>query len=91
MQHLGRDLDIAEDDHLADRGDGDPVGLLALDRDDQVLGAAADVGAWLLQVEHGLLVVQGDDAGERDPGGVASPTPKAVPAARARALSAGSG
>ena len=69
MQHLGRDLDIAEDDHLPDRGHRDPVGLLAVDRDDQVLGAAADVGAWLLQVEHGLLVVQGDDAGERDPGG----------------------
>ena len=45
VQHLGRDLDVAEDDYLADRGHRDPVDLLAFDRDDQVLGAAADVGA----------------------------------------------
>ena len=61
VQYLGRDLDIAEDDYLPDGSHRDPVCLPAVDRDDQVLGAAADVGAWPLKIEHGLLVIHGDD------------------------------
>ncbi len=63
LQGLGGDLDVAEDDDLADRGDRDAVDLRAVMADDQMLAPLADVRAGLVQVEHGAVVVLGHDAG----------------------------
>ena len=64
LQGLGRDLDVAEDDDLADRRDRHALGFRAVLADDQVLAPLADVRAGLLKVEDRSFVALRQNAGD---------------------------
>ena len=59
-------MHVAEDNHLADRGDRYALDFLAVLADDQMLAAFADVGAGLLKIEDGSFVALRQDT--RDAG-----------------------
>jgi hypothetical protein len=52
VQHSGADLDLAEDDHLVNRGDRGLPGLHGVDRDPRVFRPPADVGSRKLEAGH---------------------------------------
>lgn len=64
FEGLGRDLDVAEDDDLADGGDGGALEFLAVLADDEMLAAFADVGAGLLEIEDGAVGDLRENAGD---------------------------